>query len=139
MSYLDILRTQLPMDEGQRLFPYRDTMGKLTIGVGHNLTDNGISNAVQELMLSEDIAAAESLARGYVPTFDSLSDVRRAVVVNMAFNMGTRLGGFTKTLAAIRDGRWDDAANGMLASVWAGEVGVRANRLAYMMRSDSNG
>lgn len=137
MSYADILREQLIVDEGRRAFPYRDMVGKLTIGVGHNLTDNGISQPVQDLLLSEDIEAAESLARALVPAFDSLSDVRRAVVANMAFNLGSRLAEFVNTLAAINEQRWADAADGMLASAWAREVGVRATRLANMMRTDT--
>jgi lysozyme len=37
-------------------------------------------------------------------------------------------------LAAVREGRYDDAAAGMLRSKWAGQVGERAKRLAALMR-----
>ena len=47
---LDLIR-----DEGSSLVPYTDTVGKLTIGVGRNLTDVGISNSEMELMLMNDI------------------------------------------------------------------------------------
>jgi lysozyme len=137
VSYLDILHEQLPIDEGVRRFVYRDMVGKLTVGIGHNLTDNGVSDAVVNLMLEEDIADAEQVARAAVSSFDALSDVRKAVVVNMAFNLGSRITEFIRTIEAINEARFGDAADGMLASAWAKEVGVRATRLANMMRTDS--
>jgi lysozyme len=57
------------------------------------------------------------------------------VLVNMAFNMGGGLLSFVNTLAAIQRGDYNAAANGMLASRWATQVGARATRLADMMRN----
>lgn len=37
------LQEQLIRDEGVRKFPYKDTVGKTTIGVGRNLDDVGLS------------------------------------------------------------------------------------------------
>jgi lysozyme len=140
VTYLDILQQQLPMDEGRRPMAYRDTVGALTIGVGRNLSSVGLHDDEIDLLLANDIRDAEKAARALLSNFDDLSDVRKAVVVNMAFNLGfTRFSMFIGTLRAIRDGRWDDAAAGMLDSAWANEVGVRATRLAQMMRSDSLG
>jgi lysozyme len=136
MSYKDILRPQLEQDEGRRRKLYKDTEGKWTIGVGRNLEDVGLSNDEIDLLLANDINTAEDVARYLIPTFDALSDVRKAVVVNMALNLGhSRLAGFTNTLKAIREGRFDDAADGMLASKWAQQVGARAKRLADAMRA----
>jgi lysozyme len=135
VNYLDILHKQLPIDEGVRDKPYRDTVGKLTVGVGRNLDDVGLSKSEIYFLLDNDIAAAEESARSILDNFDALSDERKAVVVNMAFNLGrTRLAGFANTMQAIRDGRWGDAADGMLASKWAQQVGARAARLAKAMR-----
>ena len=39
------IEEQLILHEGLRLKPYRDTVGKLTIGVGRNLDDVGITRA----------------------------------------------------------------------------------------------
>jgi lysozyme len=135
MGYIDILKPQLRVDEGIRAKPYKDTVGKLTIGVGRNLDDVGVSDDEIDLMLTNDILHAEHAARGVLNCFDNLSDVRKAVVVNMAFNMGQRVfSTFTNTLKAINEGRYDDAADGMLASHWAQQVGARAKRLADAMR-----
>ncbi|HUO11336.1 MAG TPA: glycoside hydrolase family protein, partial [Caulobacteraceae bacterium] len=63
-----------------------------------------------------------------------LDDPRQDVLANMAFNLG--VGGllrFPKTLALVRAERWDAAADAMLASAWARQVGARARRLAEQL------
>jgi len=135
MTYLEILHAQLRIDEGVRSSPYTDSVGKLTIGVGRNLTDVGVSGDEIELMLDNDITSAEKSARKLLPNFDALSDARKAVVVNMAFNLGEyTFSTFQNTLRNIRDGRWEDAATSMLQSKWSTQVGARAQRLADSMR-----
>lgn len=134
MTYLDILKDQLPEDEGFERKPYRDTVGKLTIGVGRNLDDVGLHDSEIFMMLDNDIADAEILARKYVPTFEALTDARKAVICNMAFNMGPKLAQFVKMLQAVNGGDWNGAAEEMLASAWAKQVGDRATKLANAMR-----
>lgn len=135
MHYLDILRAQLRIDEGVRKFPYVDTVGKISIGVGRNLSDVGLSPDEITFLFENDIIEAERVARALLPDFDDLTDGRKAVVINMAFNMGHNvLARFVNTLQAIRDERWAEAARGMLASKWAKQVGARAQRLAAIMR-----
>jgi lysozyme len=134
VSYLDTLRLQLQFDEGVRSKPYTDTAGKVTIGVGRNLDDVGVGKDEIDLMLSNDIDRAEGIARRLIAAFDDLSDARKAVVCNLAFNLGNRLAKFSDTLDAINDGRFEDAADAMLDSLWAKEVGARATRLALAMR-----
>lgn len=138
MNYFDILHAQLRIDEGYRLRPYTDTVGKITIGIGRNLTDGGVNRGEIALMFDNDLATAERVAHLLVDNFDSLSDSRKAVVMNMAFNMGyNTLATFVNTLKAINGQRWNDAAAGMLASKWATQVGNRAVRLAESMRSNT--
>lgn len=134
MNYLEICQAQLPIDEGRRSKPYKDSVGILTVGVGRNL-EKGLADDEIALLLKNDITEADAAARAVFPAFDSLSEARKAVLVNMAFNLGqARLAGFVNTLGAIADGRWEDAAKGMLASKWAFQVGQRAQRLAKAMR-----
>ena len=52
---LDKLKELIVKHEGERLDLYRCTAGKLTIGIGHNIQDKGISKAVSTLMFEEDI------------------------------------------------------------------------------------
>lgn len=130
------IREQLSRDEGVRSFPYVDTVGKTTIGVGRNLTDVGISSDEIDLLLNNDIARAEAALTSSLPWTASLDDARRGALINMTFNMG--IGGvlqFTNMLAAFQSANWEAAATAMLDSRWAGQVGDRATRLAQQVRS----
>lgn len=134
MTYLDIARKQLPIDEDVRKTPYKDSVGILTIGVGRNL-EKGLSDAEIAFMLENDIVQADLDARSVCPSFDSLSEPRKAVLVNMAFNLGrTRLSGFVRMLGAIADGKFSEAADEMKSSRWYVQVGERGKRLEKVMR-----
>jgi len=135
MTYLDILYPQLERDEGKSSRMYRDSVGVESIGIGHNLRDKAISERAIRVIFEDDVADAEKDARRLLPEFDALSDARKAVVINMAFNLGyNRLADFHRTLSFIREGMYDDAARSMLDSKWAKQVGARALRLADAMR-----
>lgn len=131
---LTALKSELVRDEGLRLKPYRDTVGKLTIGVGRNLDDVGITKDEAMHLLECDIKRVKTDLDRALLWWRGMDEVRQRVLVNMAFNLGiTRLMGFKNTLAAMQAGNYADAAKGMLASKWATQVGARATRLAAMM------
>lgn len=129
------LEDQLILHEGFRSKPYTDTVGKLTIGVGRNLDDVGISETEARALLNHDIATAEKTAARIVPSYQDLDEVRQRVLVDMAFNMGRKLAQFMNALAAIDARDFDTAAAEMLDSRWARQVGRRATRLAKMMKT----
>jgi lysozyme len=132
------LLSELSRDEGRRLKPYLDTVGKTTIGVGRNLTDVGIAESECDLMLENDVMHSVTWLDHHLPWWRSLDAVRQRVLINMAFNLGGKLLTFADTLAAMQRGDYAKAANGMLASKWATQVGVRAYRLATMMRTGAS-
>lgn len=128
---------QLKLDEGVALEPYRDHLGYLTIGIGHNLDAKGITLRAAELILEDDIADAKTGLMGKWPWMRELSPARLAAFVNLAFNMGVGgLATFTRTLKAAEEGRWDDVAAGILDSKYATQVGDRAKRVAQQLRED---
>jgi len=130
------LKELLILHEGVRLKPYRCTAGKLTIGVGRNLDDNGISADESSLMLDNDIKRCAKELTAEFSWFSRLGEVRQSVLIDMCFNMGiSRLLGFKNTLLMIERGRYEDAAKGMLDSLWAKQVKARAIRLSEMMRT----
>ena len=131
------LREQLIEHEGLRLFPYKCASGKTTIGCGRNLEDRGITREEAMTMLQHDIdeCAADCVLIVGQSVWDKLSDARQRVLVDMRFNLGPKgLRTFARTLAAISQGRYADAAQYMLESKWARQVGRRATRLSKMMR-----
>jgi lysozyme len=125
---------QIRLHEGERLKPYRCTTGKLTIGVGRNLDDRGITREESAMLLDSDIRLLEIELFRALPWASALDDVRQRVLLDMAFNLGLPgLLQFKRTLEAIRTGQYQQAATMMLDSLWARQVGQRAERLSRMM------
>jgi lysozyme len=128
------LPSQLRRDEGTSLRLYKDTVGKLTIGTGRNLTDDGISPDESDLMLANDIKSATVRLESAFPWTMGLDAARQGVLLNMTFNMGIGgLAGFKDMLAKLSAGDYAGAAQAMLQSQWATQVGDRAQRLAIQM------
>ena len=125
----------LVQDEGLKLKPYKDTVGKLTIGIGRNLDDVGISEEEAYHLCDNDLKACISDLQT-LSWFDGLPyDVQR-VLVNMRFNLGFKgLLGFRNTLALIQEGKYKEASYSMLDSKWAKQVGARAYRLSEILRN----
>ena len=135
MSFRDIARADIIRDEGLELKLYKCTAGKWSIGVGRNLEDRGITREEAMFLLDGDLLIAEADAKALFPAFDGISDARKAVLVNMALNLGkSRLAGFKRFRAAVADGDFEVAAAEMLNSQWAGQVGQRARRLSAKMK-----
>lgn len=129
------LEQMLIRHEGLKLKPYRCSKGKLTIGVGHNLDDNGITQEIAMVILRHDISTATAdLLRAY-PWAKNLSASRRDALINMVFNMGLpRFSTFKKMLAALKAGDYVRAHDEMLDSKWAAQVGDRALELAMIIK-----
>lgn len=125
---------QLMRDEGVRHKMYLDSEGIETIGVGHNLRAKAISQRAVETILEDDIEDARRELFIALPWVKDLSEARQGVLINMSFNLGIAgLLGFKRTLAAIKEGRWEDARKGILDSKYAQQVGPRAHRLALQL------
>jgi lysozyme len=130
------LKRLLILHEGVRPDLYKCPAGKWTIGVGHNLDANPISMRAALLILEDDVEDVEDQLDEALPWWRRLDDVRQAVLVDMAFNMGVSgLEDFVRTLRCARYGEYEQAADAMLESRWARQVPNRAKRLAQMMRT----
>ena len=126
------LEDMLIRHEGLKLMPYHCTAGKLTIGIGRNIQDRGINEAEARIMCQNDIQEITVRLVKY-SWFTRLSDVRKDVIVDMAFMGVQRLLGFKKMIEALSREDYKAAAAEMLESKWAKQVGVRATELASMM------
>lgn len=148
------LAADLRRDEGLRLQAYPDPISRgepWTIGYGHTGPEvvPGLvwTEAQAEAALAADLARAEAWLDRELSWWRGLDDVRQDVLADMAFNMGRRLLGFEKALGSTHAGEIaevahmaanDDfawAADELLDSVWARQVGGRAQRLAEQMRT----
>jgi lysozyme len=133
MSNLQQLFHDLIRDEGLRLRPYRCTAGKLTIGVGRNLDDVGISQKEAMEMLKNDIEKISNDGR-IRNIIEGHNSVRQNVMLNMAFNLGIEgLLKFKNMLSAFAKRDYRETAKEMQNSVWFEQVGVRAVRLQNQM------
>lgn len=136
MNWPPFVVIALMADEGFRSRPYKDSVGKITIGYGRNLDDNPLTIQEAEYLLVSDIDRASAQLDARLPWWRTLDDVRQSVVLNMCFNMGIlRLLGFRRTLTSIQNGDFETAAREMLDSRWAQQVGHRAQRLAQEMKT----
>jgi lysozyme len=92
--------------EGRRQFPYLDTRGKTTIGIGLNLSDRGLADDEIEYLFANDLGIALSICCGSISGF---SPARQAALISMAFNLGRpRLTGFRRLRVAINRGNHCD-------------------------------
>lgn len=133
---VDKLISLIKKHEGVELKPYRDTEGLMTIGVGRNLDHNGIRMVEADFMLMNDIKDCMEEANTY-HWYKDLSGVRKAVIINMLFNLGKpRFDKFVKFQSAMAEGLYDRASTEMLDSKWAKQVGNRAIELSMMMQKD---
>ena len=133
---LAIVQPLLELHEGRKSKPYTDTVGKLTIGIGHNLTDNGITDNVINTLFQQDITIAEvnCITLFGEEVWQGLSLRRKAALLDWCFNLGlNRAATFSNTIVAIKQGKFQNAAQGLRISRWAQQVGDRALRLAYMV------
>ena len=137
---IEALREQLKIDEGVKYEIYKDHLGYPTFGIGHLITENDpehnktVGTEISEDRVNEifetDVAKFVSEAKILFPDLDDLPDVAQQVIVNMAFNMGRpRLSKFKNFIAGVNDRDWTKAAEEMMDSRWATQVGDRAIRL----------
>ena len=135
MNY-EAMIEQIKLHEGLRLKPYKCTEGYLTIGYGRNLETNGISPDEAEEMLLADLSDVEESLHRHELLIEQHSDSRRAVLINMAFQIGVQgLLKFKNTIKAYKHYDYEKAAEEMLDSKWANQTPKRARLLAEQMRT----
>lgn len=126
------LEDQLIGHEGLEKCVYEDTQGQMTIGVGRNLTANGISREEALFLLQNDVAEAiadlESL-----PFWLTLNEARQRVLIDIRFNVGpSRFIKFKKLREALEAGDYGRAAKEIRNSKLSK---YRRTRLAEWMES----
>ena len=125
--------------EGLMLKPYKCPAGKLTIGVGRNLEDVGITKEEAMFLLENDLDRCHQECLRSFFWYKDLDVDRQGVIQEMYFNLGlARLKTFKKMLLACEIGNYELAAREMLSSLWARQVGKRAETLANIMKGKTS-
>ena len=132
---MDKLEQLLIDHEGYEKKPYTDTVGKITIGVGWNLSDKGLPEEIIQQLLFRGIMEAIEDCEVLFANFEKFSENRQLALVDMAFNLGrSKFSRFVNMRKAIANGDWIEASAQALDSRWAKQVGRRANTIANMLK-----
>lgn len=153
MDMLDMAEmiTRLKLHEGCSLTPYKCPAGKLTIGIGRNVEDNpltaeelrvvgdwkhGITREAAHYLCRNDIERCIADLKKYLKWFEGLDKERKYALIDLCFNLGiNKLLTFKKTLASIACGNYRTAAEQLLQSKYASQVGKRAKRIAILIET----
>jgi len=130
------LKAHLIEFEGLRLKPYHCTSGKLTIGIGRNLDDRGITEEEANVLLMNDIAIVQEELLARWDWVANLPPRAQLVMMDLAFNMGVpAISNFQNMLRDLKDGNWEGAAINLLDSRYAQQVGRRAIYNAHLLET----
>ncbi len=113
MSFESELLQQIKEHEGLRLFPYKCPAGKLTIGYGHNLQDNGLTKTACEFILYDDIDEAKRNLKTIFggEFFENLPKNKKIALIDMMFNLGmVKFLTFKRFVFAVETQNWENAS-----------------------------
>lgn len=145
---IEKLKEQIKRHEGEVLEVYADSLGYLTLGVGHLIQDHDpehgqpagtpVSQEVVDKYYEIDFDKHLEETKHVIghDVFDGLPGEIQEVLVNMCFNLGgTRLGKFRNMLNAVEDHDWEKMAVEMEDSRWFRQVGRRSVELQEIVRN----
>jgi len=122
----------LEKHEGFRAHMYKDTQGIWTIGYGHNLNEPISRAAGAEILRDDALDTAQELQK--VEWYTKLNEARQLAIFDMGYNMGVEeLLKFHDMIAAIKAQDWKKAHDEALDSLWAKQVGYRAEEDAELL------
>lgn len=145
---LERCKEAIKRHEGEVLEVYEDSLGYLTLGVGHLIQPNDpehgqpagtpVSQETVDAYYDTDFDKHmdETVHVVGQDVWDELPGDIKEVLVNMCFNLGgTRLGKFRNMLTAVEDHDWERMAVEMEDSRWFKQVGRRSIELQETVRN----
>ena len=140
------LRAQIVLDEGHERFPYLDTRGIWTGGIGENLPAHGhtqaqidkwrktgIPDGIIEQWYAASVGQAIHTCRSVFASFDDLPENVQIALVDMAFNLAGKLYSWPRLIAAIASRDFYAASSSIMNSEFAKQCPNRCKRLAALM------
>lgn len=134
-SFKARLKHLIVSHEGSKNFPYPDTTGNITIGIGYNLTARGLPDSWINAQFDEDVTYFDKALSLDYEWYQDLCDARKMVLIDMCFMGYKTFCTFHRMLFALEMHCYNDASDEMLSSEWADQVKGRALELAAIMRS----
>ena len=140
---LSDLKKRVELHEGKVNKCYADSLGKLTFGIGHLVTDEDNIDPNKEYsdefiykLFDKDFDKAIEGAARVCQGMD-LPDRKFGVFIEMAFQLGaTGLSKFKLALKAAREHQWQECHDQLLDSRWHKQTPNRAKQLAMIMLED---
>jgi len=141
------LKDLLKQFEGEKLKPYPDTKGIMTIASGWNLEANPLPEDIQayldehgeitpdmsdRLLNSSILDAVSHLREIFKNTFDEFTDQRQWALISIMFAGVGTFKKFNQMIKAIKAGDWEKAAGESLDSLRAEQVGKKPGQRAYI-------
>jgi len=135
------LQDEIANDEGVKYETYRCSLGHLTGGIGHLITEwdeeiyagpigTKIPHQQVDDWFSKDIEVTIKDCKILFSDFNNLPEEAQLVIANMCFQLGRpRLSKFKNFIAAVKDDDWQRAADEMQDSRWYKQTTARADRL----------
>jgi len=135
------LQDEIANDEGVVYETYHCSLGHLTGGIGHLITEwdeefyeqpigTKVSHEQINDWFTKDINTTLRDCKDIFPDFDTLPSEAQLVIANMCFQLGRpRLSQFKKFIAAVNNADWIKAAEEMENSRWHKQTTARAERL----------
>ena len=135
------LQDEIANDEGVVYELYRCSLGHLTGGIGHLITEwdeeyygmpvgTKVPHEQVDAWFAVDINRTLQDCKEIFPDFNDLPEEAQLVIANMCFQLGRpRLSNFVKFIAAVNDRDWVKAADEMEDSGWYKQTTARAERL----------
>lgn len=118
--------------EGKRKFPYLDTKGNTTIGIGYNLTSRGLPETWIQTQFNDDIDFLYDKLNTTFDWFKKLSEPRQAALIDLAYNVGWKnFLLFKQMLYYIQINDFANAGNEILDSTWTADVGKQRTEDNY--------
>lgn len=132
-----IAKLQIKRHESCRLKMYKDSKGINTIGWGFNLDANEIPQEVADLLLDYMFEDAVAVAKDYCgEVWNDLNEARKAVIINLAYNMGRKtLFSLWTFQTAVKSKNWDYGAARLMSYAWFKDVGIRGAELVKQWKT----
>lgn len=128
------IKDYIMSNEGVRKYPYRCSAGKLTIGIGRNLEDKGLSDSEVMYLFDNDLQDTQDSAESIFEDFSQYTLEEQTVILDMLFNLGTtRFKTFKKFIRAIKERDLKEAARQIEQSAYFHQVPNRARRNVKML------